>query len=206
MQKLLTEHAAARTQSDMTNHPLPTPVPIGILTVSDRAHAGTYEDRGGPAAQQWLSEVLTTSWQAEYRLVPDDQEIIESALTELVDTRGCALVCVTGGTGPSPRDVTPEAVAAVCHRMLPGFGEEMRRASLKVVPTAILSRQEAGLRGTSLIIALPGNPGAISDCLEAVFAAVPYAIELAGGPILETDPARVAVFRPRHAQPKRPLP
>ncbi|HKK49898.1 MAG TPA: molybdopterin adenylyltransferase [Alkalispirochaeta sp.] len=190
----------------MTYHARPTPVPIGILTVSDRAHAGTYEDRGGPAAQQWLSEVLTTPWHAEYCLVPDDQERIESAMKDLVDTRGCALVCVTGGTGPSPRDVTPEAVAAVCHRMLPGFGEEMRRASLKVVPTAILSRQEAGLRGTSLIIALPGNPGAISDCLEAVFAAVPYAIELAGGPILETDPARIAVFRPRHAQPKRPLP
>lgn len=179
-----------------------SPVPIGILTVSDRAHAGTYQDRGGPAAQQWLSEVLTTPWRPEYRVVPDDQETIQSALKDLIDTRGCALVCVTGGTGPSLRDVTPEAVAAVCDRMLPGFGEEMRRASLKVVPTAILSRQEAGLRGNSLIIALPGNPGAISDCLSAVFAAVPYGIELAGGPILETDPTRVTAFRPRHAGPK----
>lgn len=189
-------------KSVMTDFSHASPVPIGILTVSDRAHAGTYEDRGGPAAQQWLNEVLTTPWHPEYRVVPDDRETIQSALKELVDTRGCALVCVTGGTGPSPRDVTPEAVAAVCDRMLPGFGEEMRRASLKVVPTAILSRQEAGLRGSALIIALPGNPGAISDCLSAVFAAVPYAIELAGGPILETDPARVEAFRPRHARPK----
>ncbi|MEX2442554.1 MAG: molybdopterin adenylyltransferase [Alkalispirochaeta sp.] len=182
--------------------PNTTPVPIGILTVSDRAHAGTYEDRGGPAAQRWLSEVLTTPWQPEYRVVPDDQEIIEAALKDLVDSRGCPLVCATGGTGPSPRDVTPEAVFAVCDRMLPGFGEEMRRVSLQVVPTAILSRQEAGLRGRALIIALPGNPGAISDCLEAVFAAVPYAIELAGGPILETDPSRIVAFRPKHARSK----
>lgn len=180
----------------------PTPVPIGILTVSDRAHAGTYEDRGGPAVQRWLTDVLATPWRAEYRLVPDDRNEIESALKNLTDTHGCPLVCVTGGTGPSPRDVTPEAVSAVCDRMLPGFGEEMRRASLQVVPTAILSRQEAGLRGTALIIALPGNPSAISDCLQAVFAAVPYAIELAGGPVLETDPARLAAFRPRHARPK----
>ncbi|MFW5694118.1 MAG: molybdopterin adenylyltransferase [Alkalispirochaeta sp.] len=188
----------------MTDDTQPTPVPIGVLTVSDRAHAGTYEDRGGPATEKWLSDVLTTAWRPEYRVVPDDQQLIESALTDLIDTRGCALVCVTGGTGPSPRDVTPEAVAAVCDRILPGFGEEMRRASLRVVPTAILSRQEAGLRGTSLIIALPGNPGAISDCLEAVFAAVPYAIELAGGPILETDPTRIPAFRPRHARPRTP--
>lgn len=183
--------------------PTSPPVSIGIVTVSDRAHAGSYEDRGGPAAQKWLSDVLTTPWQSEYRLVPDERGEIEVALKDLTDTHRCTLVCVTGGTGPSPRDVTPEAVAAVCDRMLPGFGEEMRRASLNVVPTAILSRQEAGLRGTSLIISLPGNPSAISDCLEAVFAAVPYAIELAGGPVIDTDPARIVAFRPRHARPKR---
>lgn len=176
------------------------PVPIGIVTVSDRAAAGTYEDRSGPAVQTWLSDVIATPWRPLTRLIPDEQAAIEAALRELVDEAGCPLVCVTGGTGPAPRDVTPEALEAVCTRMLPGFGEQMRRASLAIVPTAILSRQEAGLRGSSLLIALPGNPSAIADCLEAVFAAVPYAIELAGGPIIETDASRLAAFRPAHAR------
>lgn len=176
------------------------PVPIGIVTVSDRAAAGAYEDRSGPAVRTWLSEVLATPWRPVPRLIPDEQSRIETALRELVDEAACPLVCVTGGTGPAPRDVTPEALQAVCPRMLPGFGEQMRRASLEVVPTAILSRQEAGLRGNSLLIALPGNPSAIADCLEAVFAAVPYAIELAGGPRIETNPHRLAAFRPAHAR------
>ena len=173
---------------------------IGIITVSDRAVSGAYEDMSGPAISTWLYEVMSTPWQPEYRLVPDEKEKIEGALRELADERGCSLVLTTGGTGPAPRDVTPEAVAAVCDRMLPGFGEQMRRASLKVVPTAILSRQEAGTRGSSLIISLPGNPPAIRDCLEAVFAAVPYAVDLIGGPWMETRPERVKAFRPKHAQ------
>lgn len=173
---------------------------IGIVTVSDRAAAGEYEDRGGPAARLWLEEVLATPWEAVTSIVPDEQHEIEAALRRLADDEGCALIVTTGGTGPAPRDVTPEAVEAVCSRMLPGFGEEMRRASLRVVPTAILSRQEAGIRGRTLIIALPGNPSAIADCLEAVFAAVPYAIELAGGPWMDTRPERLAAFRPKHAR------
>lgn len=175
-------------------------VPIGIVTVSDRASRGEYEDRGGPAAFAWLSDVLVTPWRAVTRIVPDDRETLEATLRELVDAEGCALILATGGTGPAPRDITPEAVAAVCERMLPGFGEQMRRASLEVVPTAILSRQEAGTRGSCLLIALPGNPSAIGDCLDAVFAAVPYAIDLIGGPFLETRPDRIAAFRPKHAR------
>ena len=169
---------------------------IGILTVSDRAHDGTYEDRGGPAIESWLSEVLTSSWAPLRRLVPDEQSLIEQAMIELSDLHGCDLIVTTGGTGPSPRDVTPEATASVCDRMLPGFGELMRQESLKVVPTAILSRQTAGTRGRSLIINLPGKPSAIADCLGAVFSAVPYCIDLIGGSRLETDPDRVISFRP----------
>jgi molybdopterin adenylyltransferase len=176
------------------------PIHVGIVTVSDRAYQGVYVDRGGPAVTQWLSDVLASPWQPITRSVPDEQIRIEQAIRELTDEHACALVVTTGGTGPSPRDVTPEAVAAVCDRMLPGFGEAMRRASLAIVPTAILSRQEAGLRGSSLVIALPGNPSAIADCLEAVFAAVPYGIELAGGPRMETNPDRLVAFRPKHAR------
>ena len=169
---------------------------IGILTVSDRAHDGTYEDRGGPAIESWLSEVLTSSWAPLRRLVPDEQPLIEQAMIELSDLHGCDLIVTTGGTGPSPRDVTPEATTSVCDRMLPGFGELMRQESLKVVPTAILSRQTAGTRGRSLIINLPAKPSAIADCLGAVFSAVPYCIDLIGGSRLETDPDRVISFRP----------
>ena len=172
-------------------------VPLGVLTVSDRAYHGVYADRSGPAIVDWLSRALTSPWRAVPVIVPDEQPEIEAALRRLVDREGCALVCTTGGTGPAPRDVTPEALESVCHRMLPGFGEAMRHASHAVVPTAILSRQEAGLRGRSLIISLPGNPNAIRDCLNAVFAAVPYALDLAGGPRLETDPAVIHAFRPQ---------
>ena len=176
------------------------PARIGILTVSDRASRGDYQDRGGPAARQWLENALTSSWEPVYRIVPDETGEISRALVELCDIEKCALVVTTGGTGPAPRDVTPEATEMVCSRMLPGFGEQMRAVSLRVVSTAILSRQTAGVRGTSLIINLPGNPPAIADCLAGVFAAVPYAIDLVGGPRLETDPSVIEAFRPAHAR------
>jgi molybdopterin adenylyltransferase len=179
--------------------PRELPARIGILTVSDRASRGEYQDRSGPAVQQWLEKALTSPWEAVCRIVPDEKEEISRALVELCDLEKCALVVTTGGTGPAPRDVTPEATEAVCSRILPGFGEQMRAVSLRVVPTAILSRQTAGTRGSSLIINLPGNPPAIADCLAGVFAAVPYAIDLTGGPRLETDPAVIKAFRPAHA-------
>ncbi len=172
-------------------------IPIGVVTVSDRAHAGAYADLGGPAIQAALAEILSCDWRAVPRLVPDERAAIEAALVELCDIEHCALVVTTGGTGPAPRDVTPEATEAVCERVLPGFGEQMRAASLKSVPTAILSRQLAGTRGRTLIINLPGKPAAIRECLLAVFGAVPYCIDLIGGPRLETDPAVVAAFRPK---------
>lgn len=171
--------------------------PIGLVTVSDRASAGVYQDLGGPAMVDWLSKVLTTPWRAVSRVIADDQETIEATLKELADVERCGLILTTGGTGPAPRDVTPEATEAVCDKMMPGYGELMRAASLKVVPTAILSRQTAGIRGNSLIINLPGKPSAIADCLEAVFPATPYCLDLIGGPYLEADPAACAVFRPK---------
>lgn len=173
---------------------------IGILTISDRASQGVYEDKGGPAIQAWLSRALTCPWQAVAQVIPDEQPQIEDALIELSDREGCSLIVTTGGTGPALRDVTPEATEAVCSKMLPGFGELMRSASLKLVPTAILSRQTAGIRGRSLIINLPGKPSAIDDCLQAVFPAVPYAIDLIEGAWLETDPQFCAAFRPAHAK------
>ena len=172
-------------------------VPIGTLTVSDRAYRGVYDDRGGPALRDYLGRVLVSPWRAEQRIVPDETDVIVAALIELCDAKACPLVLVTGGTGPAPRDVTPEATAKVCERLLPGFGEAMRTASLAEVPTAILSRQIAGTRGKSLIINLPGKPASIRTCLDAVFAAVPYCIDLLGGPRLETDPAVCAAFRPQ---------
>ncbi|MDP6479695.1 MAG: molybdopterin adenylyltransferase [Phycisphaerales bacterium] len=172
------------------------PIPIGILTVSDRASRGEYEDRGGPAISAWLDRVLCCEWTAFAEIVPDEVDRIEAALRCMCDEQGCGLVLTTGGTGPAPRDVTPEATEAVCGRLMPGFGELMRFASLKVVPTAILSRQVAGIRGQSLIINLPGKPSAVSDCLDAVFPAVPYCIDLIGGPRLETHAAQCEVFRP----------
>ena len=172
------------------------PARIGIVTASDRAFRGEYEDRGGPAVREYLSEVLVTPWEAEVRVVPDEEAPIRAALVELVDRAGCCLVITTGGTGPAPRDVTPEATAAVLERELTGFGEAMRAASRPRVPTAILSRQTAGVRGRALIVNLPGSPGAVRECLEAVFAAVPDCVDLIGGPYLETDRSRVVAFRP----------
>lgn len=169
---------------------------IGILTVSDRASRGEYGDLGGPAIREYLEEVLRTPFEALARMVADEVGEIEGALTELVDVDGCSLVITTGGTGPSPRDVTPEATVAACEKLLPGFGEEMRRVSVAKVPTAILSRQTAGIRGHALLLNLPGSPKAIRECLDAVFAAIPHAIEQAGGPRLETDPERVKASRP----------
>jgi molybdopterin adenylyltransferase len=171
-------------------------IPIGIVVVSDRASRGDYEDRSGPAIAEYLREVLTVPWRQEYRLIPDERDLIGECLIELADGKRCALIAITGGTGPARRDVTPEATEDVCEKLLPGFAEAMRMASLAEVPTAILSRQIAGIRGSSLMINLPGRPSAIRTCLSAVFAAVPYCIDLIGGPRLETDPAIVKAFRP----------
>jgi molybdopterin adenylyltransferase len=170
---------------------------IGIVTVSDRASAGQYVDRGGPALLDYLRGVLTSPWTPLQRLVPDEQTLIEAALIELSDQAACCLIVTTGGTGPAARDVTPEATAAVCSKMMPGFGETMRTVSLTKVPTAILSRQTAGIRGQTLIVNLPGQPKAIAECLDAVFPAIPYCIDLLGGPFLTTDPSRVPAFRPQ---------
>jgi molybdopterin adenylyltransferase len=169
---------------------------IGILTISDRASKGVYEDKGGPAIQQCLSEILSCAWEPVPRLIPDEQSLIESTLIELTDQQSCCLVVTTGGTGPARRDVTPEATEAVCEKILDGFGELMRAVSLKVVPTAILSRQIAGIRGKSLIVNLPGKPSAIRDCLLAVFPAIPYCIDLIEGPYLTTHENLVKAFRP----------
>jgi len=173
---------------------------IGILTISDRASRGVYEDKGGPAIHAWLSRVLLSPWEAVARVIPDEQPQIEDALRELSDIEACSLIVTTGGTGPALRDVTPEATEAVCTKMMPGFGELMRGASLKFVPTAILSRQAAGIRGKSLIINLPGKPSAIDDCLNAVFPAVPYCLDLIEGAWLETDPQHCVAFRPGQAK------
>lgn len=173
---------------------------IGILTVSDRASRGEYRDEGGPAIEAWLDAALTTSWVALRRVIPDELHEVETTLATLADTEGCCLIVTTGGTGPAPRDVTPEATEAVCDKLLPGFGEQMRAVSLRHVPTAILSRQTAGIRGGALIVNLPGKPSAIAECLDAVFPAIPYCVDLIGGPYLETDPVRVPSFRPAHAR------
>ncbi|MCU0648127.1 MAG: molybdopterin adenylyltransferase [Gemmatimonadaceae bacterium] len=158
------------------------PVRVGILVLSDRASAGVYEDRSGPAIREWLAAHLATPWEERYRVIPDDRTTIERELLALCDVDRCALIVTTGGTGPAPRDVTPEATRAVCERELPGFGEAMRAESLKTVPTAVLSRQTAGTRGATLIVNLPGKPAAIEVCLGAIGRAIPYAIELIGGP------------------------
>lgn len=170
---------------------------IGIVTLSDRASAGVYEDLSGKAIRETLTEWLSSDWEAVYRLIPDDRATIEATLTTLADVEKCGLIVTTGGTGPAPRDVTPEATEAVCEKMMPGFGELMRAVSLKSVPTAILSRQTAGIRGSSLIVNLPGKPAAIRECLEAVFPAIPYCVDLIGGPYLEATAAAPKVFRPK---------
>ena len=171
---------------------------FGILTASDRATAGEYEDRSGPAINQFLEEALTSPWEVSRRLVEDEQEVIEQALIDLCQ-EGCSVIITTGGTGPALRDVTPEATEEVCERMLPGFGEQMRAISLKHVPTAVLSRQTAGIRGSALILNLPGSPRSIREILAEIFAAVPYCVDLIGGPYITTEPSVVNSFRPPHA-------
>ena len=186
-------------------------ITIGLVSISDRASEGTYEDQGIPALRDWLGGALTSLWSAETRLIPDERPIIEATLKELADTHNCSLILTTGGTGPAARDVTPEATLAVGDKEMPGFGEEMRRISLNFVPTAILSRQVAVVRGTCLIVNLPGQPRAIRETLEGlrdadgkivhvgIFAAIPYCIDLIGGPYVEADDAVIKVFRPKHA-------
>jgi molybdopterin adenylyltransferase len=185
------------------------PVRIGVVSISDRASTGAYEDKGLPALRDWLGRALRNPIAWEPRLIPDERELISATLRELVDEAGCDLVLTTGGTGPSPRDVTPEATLAVADKEMPGFGEQMRQISLKFVPTAILSRQVAVIRGKALIINLPGQPKSIAETLEGlpaatppvpgIFAAVPYCVDLIGGPYLETDPAVCTAFRPKSA-------
>ena len=175
-------------------------IKIGIVTVSDRASQGIYKDISGQAIIETLNEYLKTEWKAEYRVIPDEQDIIEKTLIELTDEVHCNLIITTGGTGPAKRDVTPEATEKVCHKMMDGFGELMRQISLQFVPTAILSRQVAGIRegeNSSLIINLPGKPKAIRQCLDAVFPAVPYCVDLIDGYYLETDETIIKAFRPK---------
>ena len=197
--------------------PVHDAVRIGIVSISDRASSGTYQDQGLPALRDWLARALKNPVSFEPRLIPDEQDRISATLIELVDTAACSLVLTTGGTGPALRDVTPEATLAVAHKEMPGFGEQMRQISLRFVPTAILSRQVAVIRGQSLIINLPGQPKAIAETLEGlkdaegkqlvpgIFAAVPYCIDLIGGPYLETHDAVCKAFRPKSAvRPPRP--
>jgi molybdopterin adenylyltransferase len=173
---------------------------VGIVSISDRASGGVYRDEGIPALKEWLSKVVSSpALHYEERLIPDEKELIEKTLKELVDQAGCHLVLTTGGTGPAPRDVTPEATLAVADKEMPGFGEQMRAVSLKYVPTAILSRQVAVVRKQALIINLPGQPKAIKETLDGIFAAVPYCIDLIGGPYIETNEALVKAFRPKSA-------
>ncbi|WP_024955912.1 molybdopterin adenylyltransferase [Sulfurospirillum arcachonense] len=172
-------------------------IKIGILTLSDRASAGVYEDLSGKAIINTLNEYLTSQWDSIYEVIPDDKELIKEALKDMVDTQECCLVVTTGGTGPDPKDLTPEATEEVCDRMMPGFGELMRQVSLQYVPTAILSRQTAGIRGKCLIINLPGKPKSIRECLDAVFPAVPYCIDLIDGPYLECNEEVIKPFRPK---------
>ena len=173
---------------------------LGLVSISDRASTGVYKDEGIPALKEWLkSAIAAPQWRDETRLIADEQALIESTLCELVDVKGCSLVLTTGGTGPARRDVTPEATLAVADKVMPGFGEQMRAVSLKYVPTAILSRQVAVIRKNSLIINLPGQPKAIRETLDGVFAAVPYCVDLIGGPYIETNDAVVKAFRPKSA-------
>jgi molybdopterin adenylyltransferase len=176
---------------------MPDTARIGIVTVSDRASRGEYEDRGGPAIREYMSEVLTSPWEPVARVISDDQPVVERTLIELCDVENCCLVITTGGTGPAARDITPEATEAVAEKLMPGFGELMRKVSLEKVATAILSRQTAAIRGGALIVNLPGQPKAICECLDAVFPAIPYCVDLIGGPFLTTDENRLVAFRPK---------
>ncbi len=172
---------------------------VGVLTISDRASRGVYEDISGKAIIEYLKEVITTPFEIDYRVVPDEFDKIKEILIDMVDNKNCSLVLTTGGTGPAKRDVTPEATEAVCEKMLPGFGELMRSVSLKQVPTAILSRQTAGIRKSCLIVNLPGKPQSIKLCLDAIFPAVPYCLDLIGGAYIETNETKVKTFRPKSA-------
>ena len=174
-----------------------TTIRIGVLTVSDRASRGEYEDLGGPAIREYLQKTLVSDWTEDYSVIADDRASIAAALRKMADERDCCLIITTGGTGPAVRDVTPEATSDVCDKMMPGFGELMRKVSLEKVPTAILSRQTAGIRGSCLIVNLPGQPKAIRECLDAVMPAIPYCVDLIGGPRLETNPEQIVAFRPR---------
>lgn len=173
------------------------PAQIAIVTVSDRASRGEYEDKGGPGAEDWLRGVITSPMEITRQIIPDGRDSVAATLRDLADNQGADLILITGGTGPAPRDLTPEGMADVMEKELPGFGEEMRRASLREVPTAILSRQTAGIRGRTLMITIPGKPSAIATSLDAVFAAVPYCLDLMGAARIETDPARIKAFRPK---------
>ena len=177
---------------------------IGLVSISDRASTGVYADQGLPALKEWLTAALSSPWQAQMRLIPDEQEEIESTLIELADHAGCDLILTTGGTGPALRDVTPEATLAVAHKVLPGFGEQMRAISLRYVPTAILSRQVGVVRGSCLILNLPGQPRAIKQTLDGIFPAVPYCLDLIGGAYIETNAEVVQGFRPKSALTKTP--
>lgn len=172
---------------------------IAVVTVSDRASRGEYEDKGGPAAEDWLRATITSPLEIRREIIADGRDSVADTLLVLADEWGADLILITGGTGPAPRDQTPEGMAAVIDFELPGFGEQMRQASLAEVPTAILSRQAAGVRGTTMMITLPGKPSAIATCLNAVFAAVPYGLDLIGAARVETDPARIKAFRPKGA-------
>ena len=183
-----------------TTHSAPEPLKVGVVNVSDRAAAGIYEDLPGQEIKRLLESYLLNPLTIDYAVIPDEQDQLEAAFRRMADEAGCALVVTSGGTGPAPRDVTPEATEAVCEKMLPGFGEQMRAVSLQYVPTAILSRQTAGTRGRTLFINLPGKPKAIRECLEAIFPAVPYCIDLIGGPYLEVNPEAMTAFRPKGAQ------
>jgi molybdopterin adenylyltransferase len=175
------------------------PLVIGLVSISDRASTGVYEDKGLPGLDAWFTAALKSPWRMAQRLIPDEQALIERTLVELVDVAGCHLVLTTGGTGPALRDVTPEATLAVAHKVLPGFGEQMRQVSLKYVPTAILSRQVGVIRGSALILNLPGQPKAIKETLDGIFPAVPYCIDLIGGPYIETHDEICRAFRPKSA-------
>lgn len=170
---------------------------IGIINISDRASAGEYEDTPGKLARTLMERYLSSEWKCVYAVIPDEQAQIEATLINMADREGCSLILTTGGTGPAPRDVTPEATEAVCEKMMPGFGEAMRMESLKIVPTAILSRQTAGIRGRCLIVNLPGKPKAIEECLRVVFPAIPYGVELIGGGRMEVDTSVIQGFRPK---------
>jgi molybdopterin adenylyltransferase len=187
-------HAGRTRETTMNSF---QPLLVGILTASDRASAGVYRDESGPAIEQFLRDVVTSPWRAIARVVPDGVENVQNALIDLTDREGCGLIFTTGGTGPAPRDLTPEATQAVCARLMPGFGELMRAESLKHVPTAILSRQTAGIRDRSLIVNLPGRPASIRVCLDAVFPAIPYCLDLIGRAGVETNPALCKAFRPK---------